>query len=186
MQVIGKGSEPFLSDTVPGVITICGPLCVEMVHDAPGTPSVSTAITWVVPLVLVAHAASSSAHAKIAMLRNKTVFPPEPCWTIQQPTREFKSTGWQLVVALTSNVNSAASGMGFNRRKMDDERRRAADKEAAARRALDPQVMADAERLIVDWNERQAKRMPLVFAPMIGAAVTARHWFLWSAAQPAA
>lgn len=29
---------------------------------------------------------------------------------------------------------------------MNDQRRRAADKEAAARRALDPQVMADAER----------------------------------------
>lgn len=69
--------------------------------------------------------------------------------------------------------------MGFNRRKMDDERRRAADKEAAARRALDPQVRADAERLVADWNERQAKRMPMLFAPTIGAAITARHWFLW-------
>ena len=32
--------------------------------------------------------------------------------------------------------------MGFNRRKMDDERRREADKRAAAKRALDPQVKA--------------------------------------------
>ena len=69
--------------------------------------------------------------------------------------------------------------MGFNRRKMDDERLRAAEKEAAARRALDPQVIADAERLVADWNERQAKRMPMLFSPTISAAITARYWFLW-------
>ena len=69
--------------------------------------------------------------------------------------------------------------MGFNRRKMDDNRRRAAEKEAMARRALDPQVRADAERLIADWNERQAKRMPMLFSPTIGAAISARHWYLW-------
>jgi hypothetical protein len=46
--------------------------------------------------------------------------------------------------------------MGFNRRKMEDQRRQAADKEAAARRATDAQVLEDAERLIAAWNERQA------------------------------
>src|SRR5271169_4076929 len=69
--------------------------------------------------------------------------------------------------------------MGFNRRRMDDERRRAAEQEAAARRALNPQVKADAERVIADWNERQAKRMPVLFSPTIGAAIAARYWFLW-------
>jgi hypothetical protein len=70
--------------------------------------------------------------------------------------------------------------MGFNRRKMDDERRREADKQAAARRALDPQVRADARRrLVIEWNERQAQRAPLLFSPTIGAAVAAQHWFLW-------
>ena len=54
--------------------------------------------------------------------------------------------------------------MGFNRRKMEDRRRDAAEKEAAARRATDAQVLEDAERLIVAWNERQAKRMPMLFA----------------------
>jgi hypothetical protein len=49
--------------------------------------------------------------------------------------------------------------MGFNRRKMEDERRRAAEKEAASRRATDAQVLEDAARLIAAWNERQAKRM---------------------------
>jgi hypothetical protein len=29
------------------------------------------------------------------------------------------------------------------------------------------------------WNERQAKRMPLLFAPTIGAALAGRCWFLW-------
>jgi hypothetical protein len=69
--------------------------------------------------------------------------------------------------------------MGFNRRKLEDQRRHAAEKEAAARRATDAQVLEDAERLITAWNERQAKRMPMLFSPTIGAAVTAGHWFLW-------
>ena len=69
--------------------------------------------------------------------------------------------------------------MGFNRRKMEDERRRTAEREAAAKRALDPQVIADADRLITDWNERQAKRMPMLYSPTIGAAITARYWYLW-------
>jgi beta-phosphoglucomutase-like phosphatase (HAD superfamily) len=61
--------------------------------------------------------------------------------------------------------------MGFNRRQMEDQRRRAAEKEAAARRATDAQVLEDAERLIDAWNERQAKRMPMLFSPTIGAAI---------------
>jgi hypothetical protein len=69
--------------------------------------------------------------------------------------------------------------MGFNRRKMGDQRRTVAEKEAAARRATDAQVLEDAERLIAAWNERQAKRMPMLFSPTIGAAITAGCWFLW-------
>jgi hypothetical protein len=69
--------------------------------------------------------------------------------------------------------------MGFNRRKMEDERRQAAEKAAAARRATDAYVLEDAERLIGAWNERQVKRMPMLFSPTIGAAITARYWFLW-------
>src|SRR4249920_2621302 len=69
--------------------------------------------------------------------------------------------------------------MGFDRRKMEDERQQAAEKEAAARRATDAQVLEDAEPLICAWNERQAKRMPMLFSPTIGAAITARYWFLW-------
>ena len=37
----------------------------------------------------------------------------------------------------------------------------------------------DAERLIDAWNERQAKRMPMLFSPTIGASIAARYWFLW-------
>ena len=62
---------------------------------------------------------------------------------------------------------------------MEDQRRQAAEKEAAARRATDAQVLEDAERLIGAWNERQAKRMPMLFSPTIGAAIAARYWFLW-------
>jgi hypothetical protein len=43
--------------------------------------------------------------------------------------------------------------------------------------ATDAQVFEDAARLA--WNERQAKRMPMLFSPTISAAVTARYWFLW-------
>ena len=69
--------------------------------------------------------------------------------------------------------------MGFNRRKIEDERRRAAEKEAASRRAIDAKVLEDAERLIAAWNERQEKRMPMPYSPTIGAAILARYWFLW-------
>src|SRR5262250_3266039 len=69
--------------------------------------------------------------------------------------------------------------MGFNRRKMEDRRREAAEKEAAARRATDAQVLEDAERLIAAWNERQAIGAPMIFSPTIGAAIRAGYWFLW-------
>jgi len=69
--------------------------------------------------------------------------------------------------------------MGFNRRKMNDERKAKTDAEAATRRATDAQVLEDAERLIGAWNERQARRMPLLFAPTIGAALASRYHFLW-------
>jgi hypothetical protein len=55
--------------------------------------------------------------------------------------------------------------MGFNRRKMEDQRRQVAEKEAAARRATEVPVLEDAERLIAAWNER----MPMLFSPTIGA-----------------
>jgi hypothetical protein len=75
--------------------------------------------------------------------------------------------------------NAAELAMGFNRRKLEDQRREAAEKKAATRRATDAQVLEDAERLIGAWNERQAKQMPMLFSPTIGAAITAGYWFLW-------
>ena len=69
--------------------------------------------------------------------------------------------------------------MGFNRRKTEDQRRKAAEKETTARRATDAQVLEDAERLIAAWNERQALRAPMIFSPTIGAAIRAGYWFLW-------
>ena len=61
---------------------------------------------------------------------------------------------------------------------MEDQRRQAAEKEAAARRASDAQVLEDAERLIAAWNERHVKQIPMLFSPTIGAAITAGYWFL--------
>jgi hypothetical protein len=54
----------------------------------------------------------------------------------------------------------------------------AAAQEAEARRALGPQILADAERLVKTWNARQEAHMPMLFSPTIGAAIAARHWFL--------
>jgi len=69
--------------------------------------------------------------------------------------------------------------LGFNCRKLEDQRREAAEKEAANRRATEAQVLEDAECLIAAWNERQAERMPMLFSPTIGAAITGGYWFLW-------
>jgi hypothetical protein len=68
---------------------------------------------------------------------------------------------------------------GFNRRKIEADRKAKADAEAEAKRATDAQVLADAEALIAAWNDRQRKAMPMLFAPTIGAAIAARYWFLW-------
>src|SRR5215472_16678935 len=75
--------------------------------------------------------------------------------------------------------NCGLQGMGFNRRKLEEQRREAANTEAATRRATDAQVLEDAERLIAAWNERQALRAPMLFSPTIGAAIRAGYWFLW-------
>jgi hypothetical protein len=55
--------------------------------------------------------------------------------------------------------------MGFNKPKMEDRRRQAAEQEAAARRATEKQILEDADNLIAVWNERQVKRMPMLFSP---------------------
>ena len=65
--------------------------------------------------------------------------------------------------------------MGFNKRKMEAQRTAAAEKEAAAKRATERQVLEDAGCLVAAWNERQAKRMPMLFSPTIGCALKARH-----------
>ena len=70
-------------------------------------------------------------------------------------------------------------GISFNRHKLEDQRREAAEKEAANRRATDAQVLGDAERLIAAWNERQAKRMRCCSRRTIGAAIKAGYWFVW-------
>ena len=69
--------------------------------------------------------------------------------------------------------------MGFNRRKIEDEHRSATKKDAADRHATEDHVLEDAACLIAAWNVRQAKRMPMLFSPTIGAAIAARYWFLW-------
>jgi hypothetical protein len=34
-------------------------------------------------------------------------------------------------------------------------------------------ILGDADHLVAVWNERQSKRMPMLFSPTIGAAITA-------------
>jgi len=43
--------------------------------------------------------------------------------------------------------------MGFNRRKMEDACGAEAEKEAAARRATEKQILEDADHLVAVWNE---------------------------------
>jgi len=50
--------------------------------------------------------------------------------------------------AQVSTLPMEDGAMGFNRRKMEDQRRQLAEREAAARRALNPQIRANAERLV--------------------------------------
>ena len=70
------------------------------------------------------------------------------------------------------------SAMGFNKRRMESQRAAAAVKEAAARRALGPQIVEDSVKLVEAWNARQATHMPMLFSPTIEAAITAGYWFL--------
>src|SRR6202162_3184236 len=74
--------------------------------------------------------------------------------------------------------------MGFNKRKMEDRRRQAAEQEAAACRATEKQILEDADHLVAVWNEHQAKWMPMLFSPTISAAITAGHRFLWVRCPP--
>jgi hypothetical protein len=85
-----------------------------------------------------------------------------------------RPSGWTCHGQLAFNL-----AMGFNKRRLESERAAKAAREAEARRALGPQIAEDAEHLVADWNERRAKHMPMLFSPTIGAAVAARHWFLW-------
>jgi hypothetical protein len=64
--------------------------------------------------------------------------------------------------------------MGFNKCKMEDRRRKAAEQEAAARRALGPQIIEDSVKLIEAWNARQAAHIPMLFSPTIEAAQSRR------------
>ena len=67
--------------------------------------------------------------------------------------------------------------MGFNKRRMESARPAEAVKEAAARRALGPQIIEDLGKLVETWNARQAAHMPMLFSPTIEAAITAGYWF---------
>jgi hypothetical protein len=99
-------------------------------------------------------------------------------WRARSPTCLFLRSAYGY--PLDRGVwQSTIGAMGFNRRKMEDQRCEAAEKEAATRRATDAQVLEDVERLIAAWNERQALHAPMIFSPTIGAAIRAGYWFLW-------
>jgi hypothetical protein len=76
--------------------------------------------------------------------------------------------------------------MGFNKRKMEDRRRQAAEQEAAARRATEKQILEDADYLIAVRNERRAKRMPMLFSPTIAPPSRPAFGCCGRAARPAA
>jgi hypothetical protein len=84
----------------------------------------------------------------------------------------------QVLADMTSPAFGDDRAMGFNKRKMESVRKAEAEKEAAGRRELVPQILEDAVRLVETWNARQAAHMPMLFSPTIGAAITAGYWFL--------
>ena len=43
------------------------------------------------------------------------------------------------------------------------------------KRATEKQILEDADHLLTIWNERQAKRMPILFSPTIGAGLKAGY-----------
>jgi hypothetical protein len=59
----------------------------------------------------------------------------------------FRISSWRIVRRRLGRRFGNHRAMGFNRRKMEDQRRQVAEKEAARRRATDAQVLEDAERL---------------------------------------
>jgi len=64
----------------------------------------------------------------------------------------------------------------MNRRKIEEQRRPPA---ADAGKPADRLALEDAGRVIAVWNDRQARHVPMLFAPTIGAALSTRHHFLW-------
>jgi hypothetical protein len=71
---------------------------------------------------------------------------------------------------------SIVSPQSMNRRRVEDQRRAAGENTA---KPLDPLVLEDAGRMIAVWNERQARHLPMLFAPTIAAALGTRHHFVW-------
>jgi hypothetical protein len=115
---IGSDAEPLDSVTVPGVVTICGPLDVP-----PATPGVSTATSCDVPLVIVSQAANSIAQAAdnaaiAAILRNTTNIPQPPIPTIKmQPVWEYKCYLYNGNQYTKSASARARSNAGKSRRR---------------------------------------------------------------------
>ncbi len=66
--------------------------------------------------------------------------------------------------------------MGFNKRKMEDRRRNAAEQEADARRALGPQIFEDSVKPVEAWNARRAHAHAILANDR--RAITAGYWFL--------
>jgi hypothetical protein len=67
---------------------------------------------------------------------------------------------------ISCHVHNAhlAPTMGFNKRKMEDQRRHLAEKEAKARRATEKQILEDADHLVAVWNERRPSDADAVLA----------------------
>jgi hypothetical protein len=70
----------------------------------------------------------------------------------------------------------AGGASAMNRRKFEDQRHSPAEDAA---KPTDRLALEEAGRVIAAWNDRQARHLPMLFAPTIGAALVTRHHFLW-------
>jgi hypothetical protein len=73
--------------------------------------------------------------------------------------------------------------MGFNRRKMEDRRRKAAEQEAAACRATERQILEDADHLIAVWHAQKCEKCLILLARSEGFEPPTPRFEVWCSIQ---
>jgi hypothetical protein len=102
---------------------------------------------------------------------------PHPIFRAELPPGPCPSFACQLDRQGSGRIDLHTPG--FNRRRMDAERKAKSEAETAASYATDAQVVEGRHALNRRLEPASARRMPFLFAPTIGAALASRHHDLW-------